>query len=63
MVGSPHTATQVAQVQTFNSLLAKRIDQFKVSKRDTSVVSFDIDGLMAKVLDSPSEFGFANITG
>ncbi|GAB1525522.1 hypothetical protein RhiTH_008685 [Rhizoctonia solani] len=63
LVGNPNVANHAAQVRTFNSLLEKRIEEFKASKRDVSIASFDINKLMAKVLDSPSQFGFANTTG
>ncbi|KAF8706111.1 carbohydrate esterase family 16 protein, partial [Rhizoctonia solani] len=63
LVGNPNVANHAAQVRTFNSLLEKRIKEFKASKRDVSIASFDINKLMAKVLDSPSQFGFANTTG
>ncbi|CAE6417072.1 unnamed protein product [Rhizoctonia solani] len=63
LAGNPDVANHAAQVQTFNSLLKKRISEFKASKCNVSVASFDINGLMDKVLDNPSEFGFTNTTG
>ncbi|CAE6438245.1 unnamed protein product [Rhizoctonia solani] len=63
LIDNPDVANHAAQVKTFNSLLKQRIKDFKVSKCDVSVASFDINKLMGKVLDSPSKFGFTNATG
>ncbi|CAE6402288.1 unnamed protein product [Rhizoctonia solani] len=63
LVDNPDVANHAAQVKTFNSLLEQRINDFKTSKCNVSVASFDINVLMGSVLDSPSEYGFTNTTG
>ncbi|KAJ1304684.1 hypothetical protein OPQ81_005823 [Rhizoctonia solani] len=63
LAGSSDVANHAAQVKTFNSLLEQRINDFKGSKCDVSVATFDIGKLVASILDNPGEFGFTNTTG
>ncbi|KAH7339720.1 hypothetical protein B0J17DRAFT_716722 [Rhizoctonia solani] len=62
-IGRPDVANQIAQVRNFNSLLEQRVDAFRASRNDTSVLLFDVNKLMDAVLDNPRHFGFTNITG
>ncbi|KAB5591055.1 ABC transporter G family [Ceratobasidium theobromae] len=57
------TANQSTQIATFNSLLARRIQAFKATKKDTSVVLFDTNAFLGNVLDNATKFGFTNTTG
>ncbi|CAE6417062.1 unnamed protein product [Rhizoctonia solani] len=62
-IGRPDVANQIAQVKNFNLLLEQRVNTFKTSRNDASVVLFDTNRLMDEVLDNPRQFGFTNITG
>ncbi|CAE6510157.1 unnamed protein product [Rhizoctonia solani] len=62
-IGRPDVANQIAQVRNFNTLLEQRVNTFRASRNDVSVVLFDTNALMDKVLDNPRQFGFTDITG
>ncbi|KAG8713841.1 hypothetical protein FRC11_010772, partial [Ceratobasidium sp. 423] len=62
-IGRPDTANQIAQVRNFNTLLEQRVNAFRASRNDASVVLFDTNKLMDEVLDDPGRFGFTNVTG
>ncbi|CAE6402281.1 unnamed protein product [Rhizoctonia solani] len=62
-IGRPDVANQIAQVRNFNSLLEQRVNTFRASRNDTSVILFDTNKLMDEILDNPRQFGFTNVTG
>ncbi|KAF8706110.1 carbohydrate esterase family 16 protein, partial [Rhizoctonia solani] len=62
-LGRPDVGNQIAQVKNFNILLEQRVNAFKSSRNDTSVVLFDTNMLMDEALDNARQFGFTNITG
>ncbi|ELU42653.1 Sec7 domain-containing protein [Rhizoctonia solani AG-1 IA] len=62
-LGRPDVGNQIAQVKNFNILLEQRVNAFKSSRNDTSVVLFDTNMLMDEALDNARQFGFTNTTG
>ncbi|CAE6511111.1 unnamed protein product [Rhizoctonia solani] len=52
-IGRPNVANQIAQVRNFNSLLEQRVNAFRASKDDATVILFDTNKPMDEVLDSP----------
>jgi len=50
-------------INLFNSILADHIGVFSKTHPDNVVLSFDAHAWFNRVLDSPEEFGFINVTG
>jgi len=65
--GSLGSATKAAllkeHIDEFNTILAEHIADFETANPDTTVMTFDAHTFFNTVLDSPTEFGFTNITG
>ncbi|KAJ7459922.1 hypothetical protein FB451DRAFT_566180 [Mycena latifolia] len=63
-VGDPaKSSTMKTHLLEFNTILAQHISAFKAANADATVMTFDSNAWFNQVLDSPSEFGFTNVTG
>ncbi|KAF9046391.1 hypothetical protein BJ165DRAFT_1403852 [Panaeolus papilionaceus] len=56
-------ATQKSRILQYNRILAERIELFKRSNPNVTVLTFDAHAWFNKVLDTPQAYGFTNVTG
>lgn len=64
IVGDPtKSATMKAHLLGFNTILDQHISAFKATNADATIMTFDSNAWFNKVLDSPLQHGFTNITG
>ncbi|PPR05408.1 hypothetical protein CVT24_008022 [Panaeolus cyanescens] len=56
-------ATQKAHILQYNRILTERIGRFKKANPSTTVLTFDAHAWFSKVLGSPQQYGFTNVTG
>ncbi|KAJ7134696.1 hypothetical protein C8R44DRAFT_610060 [Mycena epipterygia] len=63
-VGNPtNAATLKTHISEYNTILADHITAFKAANADATIMTFDSNAWFNTILDSPSEFGFTNVTG
>ncbi|OBZ71416.1 hypothetical protein A0H81_08770, partial [Grifola frondosa] len=56
-------ATLAANIDDYNAVLDAHVQDFAATHSDMNVLTFDAHAWFNGVLDSPSQFGFTNITG
>ncbi|KAH7396252.1 lysophospholipase-like protein A [Pyrenochaeta sp. MPI-SDFR-AT-0127] len=58
----PSPSVNASLVSSFNSIHATHADAFQKAHRDATVLQFDVNSVLNKVLDNYQDYGFKNVT-
>ncbi|CAO2647227.1 Nn.00g081490.m01.CDS01 [Neocucurbitaria sp. VM-36] len=58
----PSPSVNTSLVATFNAIQASHADVFQSNHRDATILQFDVNTVLNKVLDNYKDYGFNNIT-
>ncbi|KAK7193085.1 hypothetical protein DPSP01_007576 [Paraphaeosphaeria sporulosa] len=59
----PSPSVNASMVAEFNSILKTHADGFQQAQKDATVLQFDVNAVLNRVLDGYEAYGFQNVTG